>query len=87
MRRQLQSLLSAGPDFSVMGGPWPGRLCPETGPEEIRDLSRGFNQLASNLEALESDRRLMLVGISHDFVDAAHSPAPCRRTDADENPT
>jgi len=40
---------------------------PETGPEEIRELSRGVNQLAVNLEALESDRRLMLVGISHDL--------------------
>jgi two-component system osmolarity sensor histidine kinase EnvZ len=40
---------------------------PESGPEEIRELSRGFNQLALNLDALESDRRLMLVGISHDL--------------------
>jgi two-component system, OmpR family, osmolarity sensor histidine kinase EnvZ len=40
---------------------------PESGPQEIRELSRGFNQLALNLEALESDRRLMLVGISHDL--------------------
>jgi two-component system, OmpR family, osmolarity sensor histidine kinase EnvZ len=40
---------------------------PETGPEEIRALSRGFNQLAVKLEALEADRRLMLVGISHDI--------------------
>jgi two-component system osmolarity sensor histidine kinase EnvZ len=64
LRRQLQSLLGAA---RILGdGHMPPPL-PETGPEEIRDLSRGFNQLARNLEALESDRRLMLVGISHDL--------------------
>jgi len=64
MRRQLQSLLSAA---RILGDGRTPPALPETGPEEIRDLSRGFNQLASNLEALESDRRLMLVGISHDL--------------------
>jgi two-component system osmolarity sensor histidine kinase EnvZ len=64
LRRQLQSLISAA---RILGdGRMPPPL-PETGPEEIRELSRGFNQLALNLEALESDRRLMLVGISHDL--------------------
>jgi two-component system, OmpR family, osmolarity sensor histidine kinase EnvZ len=64
LRRQLQSLIGAA---RILGnGRMPSPL-PETGPEEIRDLSRGFNQLALNLEALESDRRLMLVGISHDL--------------------
>src|SRR5436853_3258 len=32
-----------------------------------RDLSRGFNQLAVDLAALDADRRLMLAGISHDL--------------------
>jgi two-component system osmolarity sensor histidine kinase EnvZ len=64
LRRQLQSLIGAA---RILGdGRMPPPL-PETGPEEIRELSRGFNQLAQNLEALESDRRLMLVGISHDL--------------------
>jgi two-component system osmolarity sensor histidine kinase EnvZ len=64
LRRQLQSLLGAA---RILGdGRMPEPL-PETGPVEIRDLSRGFNQLALNLEALDSDRRLMLVGISHDL--------------------
>jgi two-component system osmolarity sensor histidine kinase EnvZ len=64
LRRQLQSLIVAA---RILGdGRMPPPL-PETGPEEIRELSRGFNQLAQNLEALESDRRLMLVGISHDL--------------------
>jgi two-component system osmolarity sensor histidine kinase EnvZ len=64
LRRQLQSLVTAA---RILGdGHTPAPL-PETGPEEIRELSRGFNQLALNLEALDSDRRLMLVGISHDL--------------------
>jgi two-component system osmolarity sensor histidine kinase EnvZ len=64
LRRQLQSLRGAA---RILGDGNTPPLLPETGPEEVRDLSRGFNQLARNLEALESDRRLMLVGISHDL--------------------
>lgn len=64
LRRQLQSLVGAARTLGAGNTPAP---LPETGPEEIRELSRGFNQLAVNLEALESDRRLMLVGISHDL--------------------
>ena len=64
LRRQLQSLVGAARTLGAGNTPAP---LPETGPEEIRELSRGVNQLAVNLEALESDRRLMLVGISHDL--------------------
>jgi two-component system, OmpR family, osmolarity sensor histidine kinase EnvZ len=64
LRRQLQSLLGAA---RILGDGHTPQPLAETGPEEIRELSRGFNQLALNLEALESDRRLMLVGISHDL--------------------
>jgi two-component system osmolarity sensor histidine kinase EnvZ len=64
LRRQLQRLVGAARTLGAGNTPAP---LPETGPEEIRELSRGFNQLAVNLEALESDRRLMLVGISHDL--------------------
>ena len=64
LKRQLGSLLGAA---RTLGEGQMPALLPETGPEEIRKLSRGFNQLALNLEALESDRRLMLVGISHDL--------------------
>lgn len=39
----------------------------ESGPLEIRDLSRGFNQMAVDLQKLDDDRRLMLAGISHDL--------------------
>jgi two-component system osmolarity sensor histidine kinase EnvZ len=64
LRRQLRDVVLAA---RVMGtGKTPPRLS-ETGPEEIRALSSGFNQMAVNLEMLEADRRLMLVGISHDL--------------------
>ena len=39
----------------------------ETGPAEIRTLSRAFNQMAQDLERLEADRALLLAGISHDL--------------------
>ena len=64
MRRQLQSVIRAARDLG--NGRTPAPLA-ETGPVEIRELSRGFNQLARNLDALEADRRLMLAGISHDL--------------------
>ena len=48
----------------ISGGP--PRL-PIEGPEEIQELSRGFNQMSEGLERLESERRLMLSGISHDL--------------------
>lgn len=64
MRRQLHDLVDAA--RSLGRGETPAPLA-ETGPEEIRELSRGFNQLALNLEALDADRRLMLAGVSHDL--------------------
>ncbi|WP_442888622.1 ATP-binding protein [Congregicoccus parvus] len=39
----------------------------ESGPREVRDLSRGFNQMTADLRRLDDDRRLMLAGISHDL--------------------
>ncbi|EQD57921.1 osmolarity sensory histidine kinase EnvZ, partial [mine drainage metagenome] len=39
----------------------------ERGPQEIVDLSRGFNQMVLNLEKIADDRRVMLAGISHDL--------------------
>jgi two-component system osmolarity sensor histidine kinase EnvZ len=64
LRRQLQSVVCAA--RALGNGETPAPLA-ETGAEEVRQLSRGFNQLAVNLEALEADRRLMLAGISHDL--------------------
>jgi two-component system, OmpR family, osmolarity sensor histidine kinase EnvZ len=64
LRRQLRSVVGAA--RALGGGQTPEPLA-ETGPEEIRELSRGFNQLALNLDALDADRRFMLAGISHDL--------------------
>ena len=40
---------------------------PETGPSEIVNLNRGFNQMLSNLRQIEQDRALLLAGVSHDL--------------------
>jgi two-component system osmolarity sensor histidine kinase EnvZ len=40
---------------------------PETGPAEIRTLSHAFNRMTSNLKQLDSDRAVLLAGISHDL--------------------
>jgi len=40
---------------------------PETGPEELRRVNANFNRMVSELARAESDRSLMLAGISHDL--------------------
>ena len=40
---------------------------PESGPSEIVNLNRGFNQMLSNLRQIEQDRAVLLAGISHDL--------------------
>jgi len=40
---------------------------PETGPSEIVNLNRGFNQMISNLRQIEQDRAVLLAGVSHDL--------------------
>lgn len=37
------------------------------GPQEIRALSRAFNQMAQDLQRLDADRTLLLAGVSHDL--------------------
>ena len=39
----------------------------ETGPAEIRTLSRAFNQMAADLKRLDDERALLLAGVSHDL--------------------
>ena len=39
----------------------------ESGPEEIRDLARGFNQMAANMQRQDEERALLLAGVSHDL--------------------
>ncbi|GGC03852.1 two-component sensor histidine kinase [Oxalicibacterium flavum] len=40
---------------------------PERGPAEIRETNRSFNQMVDDLERVDSDRALVLAGISHDL--------------------
>jgi len=40
---------------------------PESGPSEIVNLNRGFNQMLSNLRQIEQDRAVLLAGVSHDL--------------------
>lgn len=40
---------------------------PEKGPTEIREANHSFNQMVSDLNRIESDRAIILAGISHDL--------------------
>lgn len=40
---------------------------PETGPREIIDTNRSFNQMVHDLQQIEADRAIILAGISHDL--------------------
>ncbi|MET3131203.1 two-component system osmolarity sensor histidine kinase EnvZ [Oxalobacteraceae bacterium GrIS 1.11] len=42
-------------------------LLPEKGPIEIIEANRSFNQMADDLRQVESDRAVILAGISHDL--------------------
>lgn len=42
-------------------------VLPEKGPTEIREANRSFNQMVDDLKRVESDRALVLAGISHDL--------------------
>jgi len=51
---------------SVARGQQPEPL-PEKGPTEIREANRSFNQMVADLNRIESDRTIILAGISHDL--------------------
>ncbi|MGV8900184.1 MAG: ATP-binding protein [Burkholderiaceae bacterium] len=40
---------------------------PEQGPTEIKEANRSFNQMVKDLNQIESDRAIILAGISHDL--------------------
>jgi two-component system osmolarity sensor histidine kinase EnvZ len=40
---------------------------PESGPTEIREANHSFNQMVDDLNRIESDRAVVLAGISHDL--------------------
>jgi len=51
---------------AVAKGQTPDPL-PEKGPTEIREANRSFNQMVADLNRVESDRAVILAGISHDL--------------------
>lgn len=51
---------------SIAKGQQPMPL-PEKGPTEIREANRSFNQMVDDLNRVESDRAVILAGISHDL--------------------
>ena len=51
---------------ALANGKVPDEL-PEKGPKEVRQTNRSFNQMVADLNRVESDRALVLAGISHDL--------------------
>ncbi len=51
---------------AIAKGKLPAPL-PEKGPTEIIEANRSFNQMAGDLQQVESDRVVLLAGISHDL--------------------
>ena len=64
LARPLRQLNDAVAD--VGDGKLPPPL-PETGPSEIANLNRGFNQMLAKLRQADEDRALLLAGVSHDL--------------------
>ncbi len=51
---------------AIAKGQYPAPL-PERGPTEIREANHSFNQMVDDLNRVESDRAVVLAGISHDL--------------------
>lgn len=64
VNRPLSRLARAAQVLSRGESPMP---LPEQGPLEIRNLNAAFNRMAKDLRQAETDRELMLAGISHDL--------------------
>lgn len=64
VNRPLRALAAAAGEIGAGKTPSP---LDETGPTEIRTLSHAFNQMTSNLKQLDTDRAVLLAGISHDL--------------------
>lgn len=62
--RPLKALADAARDIGR--GRKPEALA-ESGPDEIRGVTRAFNQMSHDLARLDEDRALILAGISHDL--------------------
>jgi two-component system osmolarity sensor histidine kinase EnvZ len=64
MKRPLRALTQAAAEVGRGRNPPPVE---EAGPEEIRTLAHAFNQMSRDLARLETDRALILAGVSHDL--------------------
>jgi two-component system osmolarity sensor histidine kinase EnvZ len=64
INRPLKSLAAAAADIGRGKTPAP---LPESGPIEIETLAHSFNQMSQDLARLDSDRALILAGVSHDL--------------------
>ena len=64
VNRPLRALAAAAGEIGAGKTPPP---LDENGPTEIRTLSHAFNQMTSNLKQLDTDRGVLLAGISHDL--------------------
>ena len=64
INRPLRTLTQAALRLGRGGVPQPVR---EDGPEEIRALTRAFNEMSTELTSLDADRKLLLAGVSHDL--------------------
>ncbi|MCG2583282.1 ATP-binding protein [Massilia sp. TS11] len=60
----LARLTAAARDIARGQRPTP---LPETGPIEVQEANRSFNQMVDDLARIESDRAVILAGISHDL--------------------
>jgi two-component system osmolarity sensor histidine kinase EnvZ len=64
LNRRLHAVVEAS--RAIGRGEIPAAIAVE-GPDEIQELSRGFNQMSEGLQQRDAERRLMLAGISHDL--------------------
>ncbi|MBI2311053.1 MAG: HAMP domain-containing protein [Betaproteobacteria bacterium] len=62
--RPLRTLASAAAAVGQGATPPP---VPETGPGEVQTVAKAFNQMSRDLEQMNSDRVMILAGISHDL--------------------
>ncbi len=64
INRPLRALTTAAEQMGSGATPAP---VDESGPSEIRTLSRAFNQMAADRKKLDDERALLLAGVSHDL--------------------
>ena len=64
INRPLRALTEAAEQMGRGATPAP---VDESGPAEIRTLSRAFNQMAADCKKLDDERALLLAGVSHDL--------------------